>query len=241
MRTGNRLLVWLVLLLPGLLMGGQVMATDEPAYTLLREGSGFEVRRYASQLLAETEVSGDFEDVGGEAFRRLADFIFGNNQAAEKIAMTAPVSQAPAVAKADQTGTRIPMTAPVKQQAAEAASETYRISFVMPRRFTLDTVPRPRDPRIALREEPERLMAVLRYSGGWGESRYREHKRKLLEAVRADGLTPIGTPVYARYNSPFSLPFLRRNEVMVEIEKPKESPSQRDQPVSAANARGELK
>jgi hypothetical protein len=138
--------------------------------------------------------------------------------------MTAPVSQTPVAANAEKGGTRIPMTAPVKQQAADAASETYRISFVMPSRFTLDTVPRPKDPRIALREEPGRLLAVLRYSGGWGESRYRAHERKLFEAVRAAGLTPIGTPVYARYNSPFSLPFLRRNEVMVEIEEPKESP-----------------
>lgn len=220
MRTGNRLLVWLVLLLPGLLIGGQVMATEEPAYTLVREGSGFEVRRYAPQLLAETEVSGDFDEVGGEAFRRLADFIFGNNQAAEKIAMTAPVSQTPVAPAGEGGGTRIPMTAPVKQQADQSSTGTYRISFVMPSRFTLETIPRPTDPRIELRQEPERLMAVLRYSGGWGESRYREHERKLLEAVRADGLTPTGAPIYARYNSPFSLPFLRRNEVMVEIKEP---------------------
>ncbi|EIC23817.1 SOUL family heme-binding protein [Thiorhodovibrio frisius] len=193
------------------------MATEEPAYTLVREGPDFELRRYAPQLLAETEVSGDFDDVGGDAFRRLADYIFGNNQAAEKIAMTAPVSQAPVAPEAKGGGTRIPMTAPVKQQADDAATGTYRISFVMPSRFTLETIPRPTDPRIELRQEPERLMAVLRYSGGWGESRYRAHERKLLEAVRAAGLTPIGTPVYARYNSPFSLPFLRRNEVMVEI------------------------
>ncbi|WPL17351.1 SOUL heme-binding protein [Thiorhodovibrio winogradskyi] len=224
MRTRDPLLIGLVLAVQGFLPGGQVMATEEPDYAVVSEGPVFEVRRYAPQVLAETEVTGRFDKVGGEAFRRLADFIFGNNQAAEKIAMTAPVSQTPVVAKADKGGTRIPMTAPVKQQAAQTASETYRISFVMPSRFTLDTLPRPRDPRIKLREEPERLMAVLRYSGGWGESRYLEHERKLLKAVQADGLTPIGTPVYARYNSPFSLPFLRRNEVMVEIDEPKESP-----------------
>jgi len=109
------------------------------------------------------------------------------------------------------------MTVPVKQRSAQTESGSFIISFVMPERFTLETVPRSNDPRVSLREAPGRLMAVLRYSGGWGESNYRNHEAQLLKAVRAAGLTPIGKPVYARYNSPFSLPFLRRNEVMVEI------------------------
>jgi len=65
-------------------------------------------------------------------------------------------------------------------------------------------------------------LAALRYSGGWGESRYRDHEARLLEAVRAAGLTPIGEPIYARYNSPFSLPFLRRNEVLIEVAEPQD-------------------
>ncbi|MEA3642493.1 MAG: heme-binding protein, partial [Lamprobacter sp.] len=65
-----------------------------------------------------------------------------------------------------------------------------------------------------------RLMTVLQYSGGWGESNYRSHEEQLLKAVSAAGLTPLGKPLYARYNSPFSLPFLRRNEVMVEVAEP---------------------
>ncbi len=222
MRTGNGLLVCLVLTLQGLFWGGPVMATEEPSYDVLKESREFELRRYAPQLLAETEVSGAFDTVGNQAFRILADYIFGNNQAAEKIAMTAPVSQAPVAGKSDAGGIRIPMTAPVRQQSDASASGTYRFSFVMPSRFTLDTLPRPNDPRVELREEPARLMAVLRYSGGWGESRYRGHEQKLLEAVADAGLTPIGMPIYARYNSPFSLPFLRRNEVMIEIQEPEE-------------------
>jgi len=197
--------------------GGQAMAIEEPSYEILREAPGFELRRYQPQLVAETEVQGRFDKVGGDAFRILADYIFGNNQAAKKIAMTAPVTQRPAASDDDQSGTRIEMTAPVTQRAAGTETDSYVISFVMPERFTLKTVPRPNDPRVTLREVPGRLVAVLRYSGGWGESRYRTHEAKLLEAVRAAGLTPIGEPVYARYNSPFSLPFLRRNEVMVEV------------------------
>ena len=197
--------------------GGQAMAIEEPAYEVVREGSGFELRRYPPQLLAETEVQGRFDKVGGSAFRILADYIFGNNQAAEKIAMTAPVKQRPAASEDEAAGTRIEMTAPVTQRAAGTEADGYVISFVMPKRFTLETLPRPKDPRVTLREEPGRLMAVLRYSGGWGETRYRNHEAQLLEAVRAAGLTPIGEPIYARYNSPFSLPFLRRNEVMVKV------------------------
>jgi len=197
--------------------GGQAMAIEEPAYEVVREGPGFELRRYPPQRLAETEVQGRFDKVGGKAFGILADYIFGNNQAAEKIAMTAPVTQRPAASDGERAGTRIEMTAPVTQRAAGTEADGYLISFMMPERFTLETLPRPNDPRVTLREQPGRLMAVLRYSGGWGESRYRTHEAQLLEAVRAAGLTAIGEPIYARYNSPFSLPFLRRNEVMVEV------------------------
>ena len=196
------------------------MAIEEPAYTVVREGPGFELRRYQPQLLAETDVRGRFDQAGGKAFRILADYIFGNNQAAEKIAMTAPVSQRPATADDQDRGTRIEMTAPVTQRAKNAQTGAFVVSFVMPARFTLDTVPRPNDARVRLREEPARLMAALRYSGGWGESRYRDHQARLLDAVRAAGLTPIGEPIYARYNSPFSLPFLRRNEVLIEVAEP---------------------
>jgi len=110
----------------------------------------------------------------------------------------------------------------VTQRAGDAQTGTFMVSFVMPARFTLDTVPRPNDARVRLREEPGRLMAALRYSGGWGESRYRAHEARLLAAVRAAGLTPIGEPIYARYNSPFSLPFLRRNEVLVGVAEPRD-------------------
>jgi hypothetical protein len=114
------------------------------------------------------------------------------------------------------------MTAPVSQRPVSAADagDSYRVSFVMPDRYTLETLPEPKDPRVTLRREPERLMAVRRYSGRWTESNYRRQERALLDAVREAGLTTIGTPVYARYNSPFSLWFNRRNEVMVEVAEP---------------------
>ncbi|KXX64151.1 heme-binding protein [Marichromatium gracile] len=171
------------------------MATEQPAYTLIEQQRGFELRRYPPLLVAEVEVEGTFDAVGGRAFRLLADYIFGNNQGSRKIAMTAPVTQQP------------------------SGEARYRISFIMPAHFTRETLPRPNDGRVHIREIPARLVAAHRYSGGWGEGRYREHESQLLAAVQGAGLSPVGTPIYARYNSPFSLPFLRRNEVLVEVER----------------------
>jgi hypothetical protein len=193
------------------------MAIEEPAFELVEETPEYELRRYEPQILAETEVPGPFDKAGNRAFGILADYIFGANRSSEKIAMTAPVSQRPATAEENDKSIRIEMTAPVTQRTKQGASGPYVLSFVMPARFKMETLPRPDDARVRLREQPGRLMAVRRYSGGWSEARYRVHEAQLLEALRADGLTPVGEPVYARYNSPFSLPFLRRNEVMVEV------------------------
>ncbi|MBK5966886.1 heme-binding protein [Thiocystis minor] len=196
------------------------MASEEPAYETIRQGPDVELRRYRPSLLAETQVSGEFDAVGGTAFRILADDIFANNQARESIAMTALVSQRLADGTEPGSGTRIEMTAPVTQQLTDPTRGTDVISFLMPARFTLATLPRPNDSRVMLREEPARLLAVLRDSGSWAEPRDREHEARRLAAVRAAGLTPLGDHLYARYHSPFSLPFLRRNEVMVEVAEP---------------------
>jgi hypothetical protein len=113
------------------MFGGVAMAIEEPGYAVVREGPDFELRRYQPQLLAETEVRGRFDQAGGKAFRILADYIFGNNQAAEKIAMTAPVSQRPAEDNDQDRGTRIEMTAPVTQRAANAQTGRFMVSFVI--------------------------------------------------------------------------------------------------------------
>jgi hypothetical protein len=199
-----------------LLMGAPAMAVEEPKYEVLNTYPDFELRRYAPYLVAETEVTGDFDGVGSQAFRILAGYIFGNNRAQEKMEMTAPVNQRLAAGE----GEKLEMTAPVTQRPkGGAGANTFVLSFVMPSRYTLDTLPEPLDQRVRLREEPAKLMAVHGYTGTWSQSNYREHESLLLAAVGRAGLRPISAPVYARYNSPFSLWFLRRNEVMVEIEE----------------------
>lgn len=192
------------------------MAVEEPDYSVVETYPDFEVRQYPRYLIAETEVSGDFDEVGNQGFRILAGYIFGDNRQREKIDMTAPVSQRPA----QDEGEKLEMTAPVTQRPASGGSGgDYVISFVMPSGYSLDSLPEPKDPRVQLRERPARLMAAHRYTGRWTESNYRRHENRLLKGLRAAGLEPIGEPIYARYNSPFSLWFLRRNEVLVEVER----------------------
>jgi len=198
-----------------LLSGAETMAIEEPRYEVVKTYPEFELRRYEPFLVAETAVDGRFDEVGNKAFRVLAAYIFGENKANETMEMTAPVRQRIAA----EDGERIAMTAPVIQRSEGGnTSGAFVLSFAMPSGYSLESLPVPLDPRIRLRQEPARLMAARRYSGRWTEANYRENESMLLKAVGIAGLGTMGLPVYARYNSPFSLPFLRRNEVMVEVE-----------------------
>jgi hypothetical protein len=194
-----------------LLLATITMAYEEPSYEVLEQQDEYEVRGYEPYLVAEVDVEGDFGEAGNKAFRLLAAYIFGDNQTEEKMSMTAPVESRPR-----EEGVRMSMTAPVTSTAS--ASDEYTYAFVMERKYTLDTLPQPRDPRIRLEEQAARVMAVRRYSGRWTEGNYRKNEAKLMEALSADGRRPIGAPILARYNSPFTPWFMRRNEVMVEIE-----------------------
>jgi hypothetical protein len=194
-----------------LLLAGDVMALDEPPFEVLSQSPDYEVRRYPAYLVAELEVRESFDEAGNKAFRPLADFIFGSNVGAENIGMTAPVTQ-----RRERSGENIGMTAPVTQRSAEG--EGYVVQFVMPSRYTLETLPRPTDERIRIREEPEKLVAVHRYSGTWSEGRYRKHEARLRAALERDGIAAKGEPTWARFNSPFSLWFLRRNEIWLPID-----------------------
>ncbi len=187
------------------------MAIEEPAYRVVKEYESFELRRYAAYLTAATEVEGEFDAAGNVGFRVLFDYISGNNSRAESIAMTAPVEQR-------AKGEKIAMTAPVSQSRGAGSADTHVVSFVMPKDYTLETVPQPRDPRVRIQQVPSRLVAVRRYSGRWSVANYRENEANLLEAVDKAGLRTVGVPLYARYNSPFKPWFLRRNEVMIEVQ-----------------------
>ena len=184
------------------------MAYEEAKYTVLEHDGDFELRKYQPQIVAETLVEGDFHEVGNIGFRRLFDYISGKNRKKQSIPMTAPVSQ-------ETASEKIPMTAPVNQ---ERAGEKWRITFLMPSGYSMETLPEPLDPRITLVEIPGRLMASYRYSGAWGRKRYEKREKRLQELIRQRGLKIVGEPIFARYNPPFMPWFLRRNEVLIPVE-----------------------
>lgn len=191
------------------------MAIEQPGYEVLEKRDGYEVRRYAPYIVAETVVEGDFKDAGNEAFRILAGYIFGDNKSDEKMNMTAPVESRPT-----GEGVKMNMTAPVTSQRASSESDRFIYRFVMESKYTMESLPQPNDSRVLLREVAARTVAVNRYSGRWTQSNYEKHEQELLQALRRNGVEILGDPLLARYNGPFTPWFLRRNEVIVEVDWP---------------------
>lgn len=182
-------------------------AAEGPSYSVVSQRGDFEIREYAPYLVAEVLVPGPAESAGYQGFRILAAYIFGRNKGERRIAMTAPVQQAPAQ-------TRIQMTAPVVQVES---GDLYSVQFVMPREFTLQTLPEPLDDRIHIRQESGGRFAVIRYSGTWSTRNYQSHLEQLQRDLAAAGLQTTGAPIYARYNAPFVPWFLRRNEIWLKL------------------------
>lgn len=187
------------------------MAIEIPEYRVVEQDGSFELRAYSSYLIAETEVEAGFMNAGNIAFGRLFRYISGANTAQAEIAMTAPVEQS-------SQGEKIAMTAPVEQAKADGV---YRVGFVVPRKYNRETVPKPTDPRVSIREVPARTVAVWRYSGRWTEENFREHEKDLRRAVQARGLQAVAgdSAIIARYDAPFIPWFMRRNEVLIPLER----------------------
>lgn len=197
-----------VFLLIGGISDGEAVAIEKAKYDVVEQSDDFELRRYAPQIVAETIVDGDFDDVGNEGFRRLAAYIKGENRKRQSISMTGPVSQS-------EESEKIAMTAPVNQQKA---GQRWRITFMMPSEYSMETLPEPMDERIALKQVPGQLVASLRYSGTWSRKRYEEKRAQLMSILLERGLKPLSEPIYARYDPPFMPWFLRRNEVLISVE-----------------------
>lgn len=198
-----------------IILKGTLMAIEEPKYTLIEKNDAFEIRKYAPYLVAQTEVTGTFDEMGNKAFRILFKYISGENQQRSKIKMTAPVIKE----STENNGLKIQMTAPVIQEIDKINPKSATFSFVMPQSFTLATLPIPLDDRINLKEIPAKTVAVLKYSGGWGEEQYKKNEAILLKALDDADIITIGKPSFARYNSPFVLWFMRRNEIMIEVQR----------------------
>ena len=198
-----------LLTVSSLLVAKSAIAVEKAKYAVLEKEGDFEIRQYDPQIVAETFVASNLEEAGNEGFRRLYAYISGDNKKKQSISMTAPVGQ-------ETSSEKIAMTAPVSQ---EKKDDRWRITFLMPAEYTREMLPEPDDERVKLAEEPGRLMAAVKYSGTWSEEGYRKNKALLEEYIRTRGLTKAGAAVWARYDPPFMPWFLRRNEVLIPVEK----------------------
>ena len=197
---------WYLALL--VLAGENCMAIEEPVYEVFATYDKVEVRTYAPFMVAQATLPAQMarEDAASTAFRMLFRYIQGNNTSKTDISMTAPVLQ--------EHSTKIAMTAPVSQSVDEAG---WQVSFVLPAQFTMNNAPQPKDPDIRLVQMPSRHMAVLRYSGRWSEKNFQKYQQQLTQVLAEHGLQTAGKFVSAAYNAPFVPPFMRRNEVLVEV------------------------
>ena len=188
----------------------QLMATEEPVFSLIYKENNFEVREYTPRIIAQVKIIGNFDEASSAGFRSLADFIFGNNSInneSEKISMTAPVV-------AEPTSEKIPMTTPV---LAEEKNNEWLISFVMPKEYSFKTLPKPNNSEVTLITLPKEKFAVIVFSGLVRESSYAEKVKLLNNFIETQDLKTCGSVQIARYNPPWTLPFFRRNELMIKV------------------------
>jgi len=185
------------------------MAVEEPSFkTILHEGD-FEVRDYPALIVAEVTVTGGQKEAASKGFRLLAAYIFGGNKQSQKIAMTAPVVQ-------ERIGEKIPMTAPVTQTKKSSA---WVVRFIMPAGSSLDTLPVPNDPQVQLHALAPARFAVLRFSGLAKEDEVATKTAELMNLLKTNHLNSTEVPSLAQYNPPWTLWFLRRNEVMIRLDQ----------------------
>ncbi len=184
------------------------MATPEPPFTVTLSQGACEVRDYPAMVVADVSVTGDRRTAASKGFRLLAGYIFGGYISKRRIAMTAPVIQVRGA------GEKIAMTAPVLQSGG---SGTWMIRFIMPSGSVLAELPTPNNAAVKLRNLPPQRQAVIRFSGLASQSDVAVNSQKLTQFIAAQHLAAIGPPSLAQYDPPWTLWFMRRNEVMIPI------------------------
>ena len=183
------------------------MSVEQPPFTLVSRDGDFEVRDYPALVVAQVRVTGGQRQAGSRGFRPLAAYIFGANQSRAKIAMTAPVALRPA-------RETIAMTAPVTQREADGA---WIVRFTMPQGYALGALPTPDNPDVTLEETPPVRLAVLRFSGWATAAAFAAKAEALAAAAHAHGIAIRPPVTLAQYDPPWTLWFLRRNEVMAPL------------------------
>jgi len=168
----------------------------EPGYTVLEKKDGYEIRRYDGYITAHVALPGSYQAVTNQGFRVLANYIFGGNK--QKV--------------------RMPMTAPVFIEKKDAING-YDIAFVMPASYTKETLPDVQDDRIQITEKLPQKVAVYRFSWYPSTGRVEQKKKEFIALLQRDGIKQGSDIILARYNPPFILPFLMRNELLVVVEE----------------------
>jgi len=189
---------------------GTAMAIEEPKYVVLEKTPPFELRSYTPMILAEVQVEGDLDEASSQGFRLIAAYIFGQNQPNEKISMTTPV----VVEEQPAKGAKIAMTTPVN---IEFNAGKWTVSFVMPAEYSMESLPKPLNSKVQLRQIPAVKRAVIGFSGFYNENKVAERTLELEEWMKTKNLQAASVPKFARYNPPWTLPFMRRNEIMVDV------------------------
>jgi hypothetical protein len=171
------------------------MPIETPEYKIISKHEGFEVRRYSDMVIATTKVQADYKNSTSSGFRRIASYIFGGNDKEMKIAMTAPV-----IADCPSEGLK-----------------SYNISFVMPKEHSMKDLPKANISEVSIQKESLGEVAVLSFGGWASESRSTGYQKKLSELLTKNKIEKKGGFMIAQYNSPWTLPPFRKNEVMVRI------------------------
>jgi len=188
---------------------GVRVGTERPPYTILETAGPVEIRRYEPRLAAETTVASDEMSARNEGFRRIAGYIFGGNQTRSSIAMTSPVAQSAGKSQS------IAMTSPVAQTVS--SNGAWRVQFFMPAKFTAQTLPVPNDPMVRIVQLPAETYAVVRYTGSRNPQAVARQTLRLRQSAPASGWRLTGEPVSWFYDPPWTVPFVRRNEVAIAV------------------------
>ena len=194
-----------------LALAGTIMSqVNEPKYNVISFQKNIEIREYVPLLVAQVAVTGERKSAISSGFKILADYIFGNNKRVTRINRAAPAAQ--------QDGERISMTAPVIQQESKD-SKHWNVAFVMPEEYSIKTLPQPKNKQIEIISIPRKRYVVIRFSGLPTELALRKHQKNLINFLAKERINARGKAILALYNPPWTLPFLRRNEIMFEIEQ----------------------
>ena len=210
--------IWILLPMATAILSGcslfGVRSYEEAAYTVISSQEPFEMRAYGETMVAETVVrDSTYAEAGRVSHERLFGYISGENVSELEISMTAPV-----IAKAEtlpESGEEMEMTSTVVEKEG---GNTWRYQFVLPKQYTEENAPLPLNPEVKLLSIPPKKVAAIRYSGSWNESLLNEKTDLLIGWIEDNNLTAISPPRSARYDPPWTLWFLRKNEVLVDVQ-----------------------